>query len=222
HVERVVVRSKRPRRRPAGQRLQHRGLHLVKAASPKEGPVLLHQPAAREEYIHYLPIRDQVHVPLPVTEFLVLETVIFLRQGAERLRQQDEVVDLAGDLTTLGPKQGAVDADDVAEIQVRETPIWLGAKLVDLGQHLDPSAEILQVSKRRLAHDPNRDQAAGYGNRVGASLGSARRFRLLEERDRLGGAMRAIEAALIGLDPLCAERLQLVTSLQLPIGPLAF
>ena len=51
-------------------------------------------------------------------------------------------------------------------------------------------------------------------------LGTARLFHLLEERNRLRGTVRAVEAALVGLDTLGAERLQLLPSLPLLIGPL--
>src|SRR5713101_7336501 len=58
HVERVVMGPKRPCRRTAGYRLEHRRLHLDEAA-------------AREENIHHLRVSDQVEVALPVAELLV-------------------------------------------------------------------------------------------------------------------------------------------------------
>ena len=113
-------------------------------------------------------------------------------------------------------------ADDVAKIEVGEAPVGLGAQLVDLGEQLDPSAEILEVGEGRLPHDANRDQAAGQRHPIAPGFGTAGLFHLLEERDGLGGAVRAVKAALVGLDTLGAEGLQLQTSLDLLIGPLGF
>ena len=113
-------------------------------------------------------------------------------------------------------------ADNIAEIQVGEAAVGLGAQLVDLGEQLDPPAEVLEVGEGRLAHDANRDQPAGQRHALAAGLGAARLFYLLEERDRLRGAVRTVEAALVGLDALGAEHLQLLPSLHLLIGPLGF
>src|SRR5207245_10029444 len=127
-----------------------------------------------------------------------------------------------GDLAALGPKQRAVDADDIAEIEVREAPVRLLAQLVDLRKQLDPPAEILEMGERRFAHDPNRDQASGQRHALGPRPSPPESFGLLEERDRLGGTVRPIEAALVRLGTLGAEGLQLLTSLDLLIGPLGF
>src|SRR5205807_4387580 len=116
HVERVVMSSEGSRHRPTGQRLQHGRLDLDKAATLEKCPRLFDQAAAAEEDVHHLGVGDQVEVALPVAELLVLETVIFLGKGPQRLGEQHEILDLGSDLATLGSEQRAVETDDVPQV----------------------------------------------------------------------------------------------------------
>ena len=146
--------------------------------------------------------------------------MIFLRQRPERLGQQDELIDLAGNLAPLGPEESPVHADDVAQIEVREATIGSLAELVDLGQELDPTGEILEVRKGRLAHHPDGHQAARQRHSLGPHLGAAGFLRLFEQGDRLRRAMGPVEAALIRLHTLRAEGLQFLPALQFLLAPL--
>jgi hypothetical protein len=66
-----------------------------------------------------------------------------------------------------------VEADDVAQVKVRESLVWLVAELVDLGQQLDSSSVVLDVRERGLPHHPDRDQATGQGDPISPGVGSA-------------------------------------------------
>ena len=60
HVERVVVRNKRPRHGPAGDRLHHRSLYFNESLSIQASPQRLHQLAALQEHLPDLGIHHQV------------------------------------------------------------------------------------------------------------------------------------------------------------------
>src|SRR5437763_6912064 len=143
HVERVVVSSEGSRGGPAGQRLKDGRFHLNETATLEEGTRLFHHAAPDQENVHHLGIRDQIQIALPIAELLVLQSVVLLRKGSERLGEQDEFVDLTGDLATLGPKKGAVDADDIAQVEIGKALVWLLPQLVDLRQQLDASGVVL-------------------------------------------------------------------------------
>ena len=67
-----MVRAKGPRGRPTGQRLEDGCFDLDETATLEEGARFLHHAAPSQEDVHYLGIRDQIQVALPVAELLVL------------------------------------------------------------------------------------------------------------------------------------------------------
>ena len=129
-VEGVVVGDEGAGQSAPGGRLQHRRLHLDKAALVEELPDGGDDPAAHLEDLLDLGVGDEVQVALAVAFFDVAEAVPFLRQGLERLGQQGEVFHPNGRLAGPGPQQLAVNPDDIADVQVLEQLQVFGIKLV--------------------------------------------------------------------------------------------
>jgi hypothetical protein len=93
-VERVVMCDKRSRRGAAGHALHHRRLDLEEAALAEEAPDVIDDAAPDLEDAPRLGVGDEVEVALAVARLDVLEAVPLLRQGAERLGQEPELVHL--------------------------------------------------------------------------------------------------------------------------------
>ena len=99
HVERVVVRDERPRRRAAVERLEDRGLHLEEVPLVQEPADPADRLRAEPEHLAHLGVHRQVGVALPVAQLGIGEAaegdgaVIGLpalspRQRPQRLGQQ--------------------------------------------------------------------------------------------------------------------------------------
>ena len=91
HIQRVVMGDERTGRRAAGDHLHHRGFDFHKAAAH-------HELAHRREDLRTdfkrasgCVIGDQIQVALTVTDFLILQTVEFVRQRAQRFGQQTQL-----------------------------------------------------------------------------------------------------------------------------------
>ena len=207
HVERVVMRDKRPRRRAAGNRLHHRRLDLDEAARVEEradrgdraGPHLEDAPAFRRH--------DQVEVALAVARLDVLQSVPLLGQRQMALGQKDQAAGPDGQLAGLRAEQVALDADVVAEIeQLEDLEVQLGQRvLADVD--LDPMQAVGQRDEVRLAEaaDGN-DAACGDGLDF---LGLERLGRpLAEPGGDLADAVRAVEPARIDVHAQGPQRLQ--------------
>jgi hypothetical protein len=78
HVERIVMRDKRSRRRATRDRLHHRRLDLQVTLGIHRLPQCLDHLRAHAEYALCRFVDDQVEVALPVARFLVLQPVKFL------------------------------------------------------------------------------------------------------------------------------------------------
>jgi len=77
HVERVVMRHERTRRRAARNGLHHRRLDFEIAVRDKEAAQGLDDARAHDEGASRFGIHDQVHVALPITYLLIGEPVKF-------------------------------------------------------------------------------------------------------------------------------------------------
>ena len=87
HVEGVMMRDKRPRRRTPGNRLHHRRFHFQKIPFQQETPDIAHRRRAHAKGLARRLVHDQIQIALPVLGFLIRQTVEFLRQGTQRLGQ---------------------------------------------------------------------------------------------------------------------------------------
>jgi len=73
---------------------------------------------------------------------------------------------LAGDFARASGEHGTADLNEVAQVNELPKKLVVGffAENVTLQVHLDPAAAILDVRKRSLAHDPDRDHSPNQGD----------------------------------------------------------
>ena len=149
---------------PLGQDLAERRDHL--------------RPA--EEGLQALGVVGQVDVPLAGPLLGVGQAVPLLGRRQEALAQEGERLGEDGQLAGPGQAQAAVDADQVAQVQLRgERPAGL-AHLVLADHHLDRPGPVADLEERDLAlpslqDDPPGDPDLGPGRLLGPSAVSGRK-----------------------------------------------
>ncbi len=126
---------------------------------------------------------DQIDIPLPQQHLGVARAVKLFRRLGQRLAEHRQLFDEDGHLAGVGQAQRAVDADDVAQVEVLDQlPLLFGN--VGLGDHqLNAAGGVLQVIELELSlvvaeHEPPRhaDRFAGDA-RLGRSLRASGRDR---------------------------------------------
>ena len=111
------MRRERPRQRAAVDRLQHRRLDLDEALVVEEPAHRGDDLRAGEEQLARLLVGDQVELALAEARLGVGQAVVLLGRRAQRLGQQRPVLDRDRQLAAAGPEDGAVGADQVAEVE---------------------------------------------------------------------------------------------------------
>ena len=204
HVECVVVRRERPRRRAAVERLERRRLDLDVAAFVEEPADLGDQPRPLPEDLAHLGVHHEVDVALAVAEFLVGDLVERLavrllreRDWPEALRERDEFVSLDRHLAHLRAEHRAAHTDDVADVEQLfddgvVVPLGLARLLqvVALEVELDLARAVDEVHEHHFAFAPDRAEPAGDGDthRLG-SLALGVVPLVVVGRDDLGGVV---------------------------------
>src|SRR5207245_845858 len=153
HVQGVVERLERSGQAATRDGLQDRRLHLHEIALGEEVPDLADDPAPGDEDVLDFRVSYQIEVPLAIAELLILQAVVFLGQRPQRLGQQHELVDLAGDLPPLGAKEGAAGPNEIAQVELDEALVGRLADRVHLDVQLQPAGPILDVGEGGFPHD---------------------------------------------------------------------
>ena len=174
-IQRVVMRDERARRRSPGDRLHHRRLDLQEAARVQEAAHLGDDPRPAPERLDHGRVGEQIHVALSIANLDVAQAVPLVRQRAQGFRQQRQRRRLDGKLPGLGPKEAAVHADEVADVQTLEEPVCRFPHAVQPHVDLDPACPILEMGERGLPVPPQRHDATRH--RHGRRTGQRRRHR---------------------------------------------
>src|SRR5207244_303257 len=132
-VEGIVVGPERAGVTAAGDVLEDGGLDLQEAEVVEAAPEPGDDPRATPEDLADLGVGDQVQIALPVAGLDVLEAVPLLGQGPQSLAQKPEAAHLDADLAPPGPEHRPGDADQVAEVELREPPVLLLPQLIAPG-----------------------------------------------------------------------------------------
>jgi len=214
-VERVVMRHERPRVAAARNLLQHRGIDVEEVALVEQPAHGRDDPGPRPENLTHGRVGDQVDVALPVADLHVLQSVPFLGQRPQRLRQQLEGLDLECDLSTARLEDRPGGADDIAGIEIRETVELLLAHLVAARHQLDPAFAVLQVREHHAALEPLDHQPSGQRNGLGPLVFAKQPLGRLA---RLGRP----ESARIRVDPRRTQSLQLLAPVTHDSGQVRF
>ena len=127
---------------------------------------------AGAERVARLRRRDQVDVTLTILRFLIGEAVELVRQRAQRLGEQTQLLDLDRQFAGAGAEQRAGCGDDVADVPAFEGGHRVGADVVAADEELDLTAAVLHGGECGLAHHALEHHATGH--RHGDGLGFER------------------------------------------------
>ena len=150
----------------AGDGVQNGGLHLHVTPVVQKVPHMLDELGPEHKGALHLRVDDQVHIPLAVAQLGVGQAVELLRQGQQGLAQQGDLLHPHGHLPPLGAEDHALDAHDVADVELLEAVVLRLVHLVPPGVELDAARLVLQVAEGHLAHAPLGHEAAGDGHRL--------------------------------------------------------
>ena len=129
-----------------------------------------------------------------------------VRRRAQRLGQHGEVLDLHRQLAAARLEHAPVDADQVAEVEVEQPLVLLGAEDVDLRLDLDAAGAVLEVEERHLALAAAGHEAPGEAD---ALLGLRAVLEPVEARVDVGDRRDAGILVREGVDAVGAELLEL-------------
>ena len=207
HVERVVMRDKRPRRRAAGNRLHHGRFDLDEAARVEERADGGHRLGAHLEDTARVGVDDQVEVPLPVARLDVLQAMPLFGKRQVALGEEHHAAGPDAELAGACPEQVPLDADVIAEIeQLEDLEIQFGQRVLP-DVDLEALEAVGQPEKARLAEVANGQDAACRDrlDLVGVEdVGRA----VAESADQRRDGVRAIEPPRIDVDAEGLKRLQ--------------
>ena len=172
-VELVVVGGEGTGECATVERLQDRRLDLDEAVLVEEAADLGDRPGAGLEDAPALLVRHQVELTPTEAGLGVLQAVDFVGRRAQALREQPPVVDRQRQLTAApGRHRRALDADDVADVEVDEQRVGLRPEQVLARVQLDLAAAVAEIDERVLTvsaprRDPPRHPVArvGFGAR---------------------------------------------------------
>src|SRR5260370_6198262 len=112
-------------------------------------------------------------------------------------------MDLDRHLAAARAKDGTLDTDQVASVELGEQVEVTLAENLATREQLDAAGLVLKVGKRGATHQPLHHQPAGDGDRLRAFVGA-------EERPGPRCRMRRLESARIRIDPGRAQPLELL------------
>ena len=111
---------------------------------------------------------------------------------------------LDGGFSGAGTEDGALHAEDVAEVELLQQPVGL-AEEVSAQLGLNSAGAVAQVEEGRSAHDALGHDPTRHGNGLGARAGTAFVLRGLEVPHGVLGGVRPWEPGGIGVNAGVAE-----------------
>ena len=190
-VERAVLGHERLGHGARRHGDQHGRVHFEEAALVEEAAHRRDDLAPGAHDVVHVAVRDQVQVALAVALLHVAEAVELLGGRAQRLGEHAQRLDGQGDLARLGARERPGGSDEVAEVQVVEQCIALAQRVL-AEEELEAPAAVVDVDEGCLAHAAHAGDAPGDGR--GRRRARVRGLGGREERDGLGGGVRAVEA----------------------------
>jgi hypothetical protein len=207
HIQRVVMGHERPRQRPPGDRLHHRGLDLQIAARIEEAADRDQHLAAHFEDAARVRVDDQVEVALAVSNLDVTQPVPLFRQRQEALGEELERRGMNRELVRLRAEQLPLDADEVAQVQQLEQREVAPRQRVLPDVGLNPGTAVRQHEEIGFAEAADREDPS---RRACLDRSRLERFPVLPamRRDQLADGVAALEPPRIRLDAQRGELLE--------------
>ena len=184
-LELVVVGHEGPRHGAAVERLQDGRLDLDEAALVEESPDGRDDAGTLDEDLARVVVDDRVEVTTAVARLDVGQAVELLGQRTQGLGQE-----LPGDrpqrqLAAAGLEHRALGADEVADVDVEQALVGLGAERVEGGEELQVAGTVLDRQKGELAVLATRHDPAGGAERAGRLGAGLERVEALVQRGDL-------------------------------------
>ena len=160
-IEGIVVRGEGPRGGAAGDGVQRRAFDLDEAFARECVADRLHDLRPPQEAFPLAFGVDQIQIAHPLPQFGVRKTLVFFRRSFDALREEVDFCGKDRQFADLCADQLAVDADQVAQVELlRQLPMLL-AHLLHADGHLDASRPVVQIEEDQLPgppqeHDPPR------------------------------------------------------------------
>ncbi len=225
HVQRVVVRFERARRRAAVDRLQDGCFHFQQPQLVEVGADGFDHLRALQEYVAHVGVHRQIDVAHAVALFRISEGVenvafsVAFDDGkrAQAFGQQLEFPHMHRYFPGFGFKSKPPYPDEIAQVEqffyhgIPHCAVFAGADLFAAQVQLDAAAAVLQVHKHGLAgfaggHDPARQ---GHILIVQAVFGTVFQHFFLVMGHDIGGEGRHVEHfSRVGVDAEFAQFLQ--------------
>jgi len=143
--------------------LHHWGFDLDVLALVEELADFVDDGAAFEEDLAHVFVGDEVEVTLAVTDFGIGESVPLFGRGTEGLGERDEFFGFEGDFAHAGGEEGALDAEEVAEVE-EFIDLELGvAEGLALEVDLETTGSIAEVEEHAFTHFSAGGDATGDG-----------------------------------------------------------
>ena len=155
------MRRERARERAAVERLQDRRLDLDEALLVEVSANCRDDPRAGDERLTGVRTRDQVELAAAITGLDVAQPVVLVRRRAQRLGEDLEAIDAQRQLAAAAAQHGAVDTDQVAEVERARPRERVPAEHVDARVELDLARAVDEIEERGLARIPPRGDPAG-------------------------------------------------------------
>ena len=161
HVQRVVMRLERFRRRAARNRLHHRRFHFEKIPRKEKLPDRADCFGAFDENLFDVRIDNQIHVTLAIARFHVFQAVPFFRQRAQRFREQRQLRHENRQLLRICAEDAPGHADKIANIQrfIKFEPLF--PQFFETGVNLNALRAAVNMSERRFALNSHGHHAPG-------------------------------------------------------------
>jgi len=140
-------------------------------------------------------------VPIPLLH--VAQPMPLLRRRPQRLAQHGVRVSLHGHFARPRPVQRPADTQEVAEIEILERLVIVRVEPVPGEADLNVPTAVPQCGERQPPHSAHGHQPPNDGDAM------LRILIVLEERPRLGGCVRTLRSAWIGVNTPLAQPFQL-------------
>ena len=162
-VQRIEMRDERLGRGTSLDGLQNRGLNFHEAVSFHVATEGRDDSGTLAEGLAHVLVHDQVDIALTITGLLVGKAVELLGQRTNGLGKKREATRRHGELATLSANHNALDAHDIAQVELAQAlPVIL--------VHIIDTTEELDIARRVAQHDEHNLALAALGNNTATDL----------------------------------------------------
>src|SRR3982075_3567837 len=95
-----------------------------------------HHPAAPEQSVSALRVHDQVEIALAIAQLDIRETVIFLGEGAQPLRENRNIGGVDRELAARRPPNQSFDTDQITDVQQPHHSKCFGTEKIPVAKDL--------------------------------------------------------------------------------------